>query len=55
MARRQAPNANTASTPAQWIYDLEVIAGTKVLNVKVDATTAAILSSAQDSVDNGSS
>ena len=40
-----------SASPGQWVYDVEVIAGTKVLDVKVDATTAAILSSTADSAE----
>lgn len=36
----------------QWVYDVEVVAGSKVFDVKVDPGTGAVLSSTQDKTDN---
>ena len=36
----------------QWIYDVEVVAGAKVFDVEVDATSGAVLSSSEDRADN---
>ena len=36
----------------QWVYDVEVVAGAKVFDVKVDPGTGAVLSSTQDKNDN---
>lgn len=36
----------------QWVYDVEVVAGAKVFDTKVDPTSGAVLSSTQDKVDN---
>ncbi len=38
--------------PGQWVYDVEVVAGAKVFDVKVDANSGAVLSSTQDKIDN---
>ena len=36
----------------QWVYEVEVVAGTKVFDVRVDPGTGAILSSTEDKTDN---
>ena len=36
----------------QWVYDVEVVAGAKVFDVKVDPGTGAVLSSTEDKTDN---
>ena len=35
----------------QWVYDVEVVVGTKVYDVRVDPTTGGILSSTEDAAD----
>ena len=35
----------------QWVYDVEVVAGAKVFDVKVDPGTGAVLSSTEDKID----
>lgn len=35
----------------QWAYDVEVMVGTKVYDVRVDATTGTIVSSTEDAAD----
>ena len=35
----------------QWVYDVEVVAGAKVFDVKVDAGTGTVLSSTEDKTD----
>jgi uncharacterized membrane protein YkoI len=34
-----------------WVYDVEVVTGTKVFDVRVDANKGTILSSAEDQAD----
>ena len=41
------PGANRG----QWVYDVEVAAGAKVFDVKVDPGTGAVLSSTEDKID----
>ena len=41
-----------AAKPGTWVYDLEVITASKVFDVKVDATSGAVLSTSEDSADN---
>ena len=38
--------------PGAWVYDIEVVTASKVFDVKVDATSGAVLSSSEDSTDN---
>ena len=40
------------SKRGQWVYDVEVVAGAKVFDVKVDPGTGAVLSSTEDKTDN---
>ncbi len=35
----------------QWVYDVEIVAGAKVFDVKVDPGTGAVLSSTEDKID----
>lgn len=35
----------------QWVYDVEVVVGAKVYDVRVDATTGSVLSSTEDAAD----
>jgi len=37
--------------PRAWAYDIEVVAGAKVLDVKVDATNGTVISSKEDAAD----
>ena len=41
-----------SAKPGEWVYDIEVVVGSKVFDVKVDANSAAVLSSAEDRADN---
>lgn len=36
----------------QWVYEVEVVAGTKVFDVRVDPGTGAVVSSKEDKTDN---
>jgi|GEM_PF-6765067 len=36
---------------SQWVYDVEVVVGSKAFDVSVDATTGAVLSSQEDRAD----
>lgn len=40
-----------ATKKGQWVYDVEVVAGAKAFDVKVDPGTGAVLSSTEDKVD----
>ena len=40
-----------ASKPGQWVYDVEVVAGAKVFDVKVDPSSGGVLSSTEDKMD----
>ena len=35
----------------QWVYDVEVVVGAKAYDVRVDATTGSVVSSAEDATD----
>jgi uncharacterized membrane protein YkoI len=35
----------------QWVYDIEVMAGSKVFDVKIDANKGTVIASAEDKVD----
>ena len=35
----------------QWVYDVEVVVGAKVYDVRVDASTGSVVSSAEDAAD----
>lgn len=41
-----------AAKRGQWVYDIEVVAGAKVFDVKVDPSSGAVLSSTEDKMDN---
>ncbi len=41
-----------ASKRGQWVYDVEVVAGAKVFDIKIDPTSGAVLSSTEDKMDN---
>ncbi len=40
-----------ADKRGQWVYDVEVVVGAKVFDVKVDPTSGAVLSSTEDKMD----
>lgn len=42
----------SSGKPGAWVYDIEVVAASKVFDVKVDATSGAVLSSSEDSAEN---
>lgn len=48
-----ATNAEYERTRAGWAYDVEIVAGAKVYDVRVNADTGAIISSAEDVPDQG--
>ena len=52
-ANGKASKAEYEQTKAGWAYDVEVISGAKVFDVKVDATQGTVISSAEDQIDRG--
>ena len=50
-ANGKAARAEYERTVTGWAYDVEVVSGTKVFDVRVDANTGAILSSVEDKAD----
>lgn len=50
-AHGQASRAEFEQARAGWVYDIEVVSGEKVFDVKVDPDKGAILSSVEDSGD----
>jgi uncharacterized membrane protein YkoI len=47
----KAARAEYEQTKADWVYDVEVISGAKVFDVKVDGDKGTIISSAEDKAD----
>lgn len=52
-ANGKASRAEYEQTKAGWAYDVEVIAGTKVFDVRVDADKGTVISSVEDQGDRG--
>ena len=50
-ANGKAARAEYERTVTGWAYDVEVVSGTKVFDVRVDANTGAVLSSVEDKAD----
>ena len=50
-ANGKAARAEYEQTKAGWAYDIEVVSGTKVFDVKVDADKGTVISSAEDKAD----
>lgn len=50
-ANGKATRAEYENSKQGWAYDIEVVSGTKVFDVKVDADKGIVISSAQDSSD----
>lgn len=50
-ARGQASRAEFEHSKLGWVYDVEVVSGTKVLDVRVDADKGTVISSAMDKAD----
>lgn len=52
-ASGQASHAEFENSRQGWIYDVEVVSGSKVFDVRVDATKGTVLSSSEDKADRG--
>ncbi len=52
-ANGKASKAEYEQTKTGWAYDVEVVSGAKVFDVKVDPTQGTVISSAEDQVDRG--
>jgi uncharacterized membrane protein YkoI len=52
-ASGQASRAEFENTKQGWVYDIEVVSGRKVLDVRVDAIKGTVLSSSEDKSDRG--
>ncbi len=50
-ANGRAARAEYEQTQAGWAYDVEVVSGTKVFDVRVDADKGSVISSAEDKAD----
>ena len=50
-ASGKAARAEYESTKAGWVYDVEVVSGAKVFDVRVDADKGTVISSVQDTGD----
>lgn len=50
-ANGKAARAEYEHSKHGWVYDVEVVSGTKVFDVKVDAVKGLIISSAEDKAD----
>ncbi|MDB5731017.1 MAG: hypothetical protein JWQ03_912 [Variovorax sp.] len=50
-ANGRAARAEYEKTKAGWVYDVEVVSGAKVFDVKVDGDRGAVLSSVEDKAD----
>ena len=47
----KAARAEYEHSKTGWVYDVEVVSGAKVFDVRVDASTGAIISSVEDKAD----
>ena len=50
-ANGRAARAEYENSKQGWVYDVEVVSGAKVFDVRVDADKGTVLSSAEDKVD----
>jgi uncharacterized membrane protein YkoI len=50
-ANGKAARAEYENSKQGWVYDVEVVSGTKVFDVKVDADKGTVISSAEDKID----
>lgn len=50
-ANGKASRAEYENSKQGWIYDVEVVSGAKVFDVRVDADNGTVISSAQDKAD----
>ena len=50
-ANGKAARAEYENSKQGWVYDVEVVSGLKVFDVKVDADKGTVISSAEDTVD----
>ena len=50
-ANGRAARAEYENSKQGWVYDVEVVSGAKVFDVRVDAEKGTVLSSAEDKVD----
>ena len=50
-ANGKAARAEYENSKQGWAYDVEVVSGAKVFNVKIDATKGTVISSAEDKAD----
>ena len=50
-AQGKASRAEYEDSKQGWVYDVEVVSGSKVFDVKVDANKGTVLSSAEDDAD----
>lgn len=50
-ANGKALRAEYEHSKLGWVYDVEVVSGTKVFDVRVDADKGSVISSAEDKVD----
>jgi uncharacterized membrane protein YkoI len=48
----RATRAEYEQSKGAWIYDVEVLSGTKVLDIRIDPHKGTVLSSAEDKADN---
>ncbi|MFM0631782.1 PepSY domain-containing protein [Paraburkholderia xenovorans] len=51
----KASRAEYENSKQGWVYDVEVVSGAKVLDVRVDADKGTVISSADDKADHGPS
>jgi uncharacterized membrane protein YkoI len=47
----KASRAEYEKSKGRWVFDVEVVAGKKVLDIKVDATTGTVLAMTDDKAD----
>lgn len=52
-ASGQASRAEFENTKRGWVYDVEVVSGAKVFDVRVDAAKGTVLTSSEDKADRG--
>ena len=50
-ANGKAARAEDENSKQGWVYDVEVVSGSKVFDVKIDADKGTVISSAQDTAD----
>lgn len=47
----QASHAEYENSKQGWVYDVEVVSGAKVFDVRIDANKGTVISSAEDTAD----